>query len=304
MKRGITLALLAALALATAVPLSKDATAQQSIDPADFSSTITNPLLPLSLLGPKVFVGKEEDDEGDMLKTRLESQVLTGTTVVAGVRVLILEEKAYEDDELIEVALDYFAQHKNGDVYYFGERVDNYENGKLKNHDGQWLAGENGAQPGLFMPATPKLGETLSLELAPGIAEDKATVFSTTESVKVPAGSYTNCIKTREFTPLEPGIEEFKWHCPGAGLVKETGDGSVLELVSITLQAPAPATSTPRPSTTTVPAPTSATTQPAIRPPSTGDGGLLDDSGELGGAVLISVAVAACTALMMRLRRG
>ncbi len=299
MKRGFTLALFAALALATAVPLAGDATAQRAIDPADFSATITNPLLPLSHLGARVLIGAESD-EGDTITTRLESRVLPETTIVAGVRVLILEEKAYQDGQLIEVALDYFAQHKNGDVYYFGERVDNYVNGKLKNHNGQWLVGENGAQPGVFMPAVPKLGETLSLELAPGVAEDKATVLSLTESANVPAGSYRNCLKTREFTPLEPGLEEFKWYCPGAGLVKETGDASVLELVSITLLTAPPPPPPPRPPPPAAP-PQAPTT---VRPPSTGDGGLLDDSAELASAALLGALLGSFMCLtVLRLAR-
>jgi hypothetical protein len=273
MKRAVVVALLAALVLATAKPFPT--VARQAVDPADFSNTVTNPLLPLSLLGPKIFLGEEEDDEGDKIETRLESRVLNETTIVAGVRVLILEERAYEDGELVEVARDYFAQHKNGDVYYFGERVDNYEDGKLKDHAGQWLAGENGAQPGIFMPAAPKVGETLSLELAPGIAEDKATVLSLTDSVKVPAGTYSNCLKTRDFTPLEPDVEEFKWYCPGAGLVKETGDGSLLELKTISLRALASPTPTQRPAATPVPAASAApAASTSVRPPSTGDAGL------------------------------
>jgi hypothetical protein len=233
MKRGITLALLAALAFAAAVPLAGTSTAQQELDPADFSTEITNSYFPLSLVSPRVYLGEEEDDEGETVETRLESRLLPETTIVAGVTVAILEERAYEDGELVEVALDYFAQHANGDVYYFGEAVDNYVDGVLDNHDGQWLAGEGANQPGLFMPASPQAGVTLELEYAPGIAEDMATILSLNETVDVPAGSYTDCLKTRDFTPLESDIEEFKWYCPGVGMTREEGDGAVMELVSI-----------------------------------------------------------------------
>lgn len=265
MKREITLALLAALALATAAPFA--ATASQEIDPADFSSQITNPYLPLSLVGPKLFIGEETDDEGETVETRLESKLLAETTVVAGVTVAILEERAYEDGELVEVALDYFAQDSNGDVYYFGEAVDNYVDGVVDNHDGQWLAGEGDNQPGLFMPAAPQTGVTLTLEYAPGLAEDMATVLTLGETVDVPAGKHTNCLKTREFTPLEPGIEEFKYYCRDVGMVKEEGDGAILELISI--------------GGTTAAANAGADDEAddeeeatAIQPPSTGDAGL------------------------------
>jgi hypothetical protein len=264
MKRGITLALLAALALATAV-FPATAIARQEIDPEDFSAELTNPYFPLSLVGPKVFIGEETDDEGETVETRLESRLLPETTVVDGVTVVILEERAYEDGELIEVAFDYFAQNSDGDVYYFGERVDNYVDGVLDNHDGQWLAGEGDNEAGLFMPAAPQTGVTLTLENAPGIAEDMATVLSLSETVDVPAGNYTNCLKTRDFTPLEPDVEEFKWYCPNIGLTKEEGDGAVLELVSIEDSA-LPAVNDEEAD--------EEKDASAVQPPSTGDGGL------------------------------
>jgi hypothetical protein len=176
--------------------------------------------------------------------------------------VAILEERAYEDGELIEVALDYFAQNSNGDVYYFGELVDNYVDGVLENHNGQWLAGEGDNEPGLFMPAAPQAGVTLTLEYAPGVAEDMATVLTLGATVDVPAGKYTNCLKTCDFTPLEPDVEEFKYYCPNVGMVKEEGDGAVLELVSIGANTSAPIAETDDEDAAT------------IQPPSTGDGGL------------------------------
>jgi hypothetical protein len=225
----------ACCALVLAIGLSAaGGEAQQEIDPAEFSATITNPLFPLSSVGPKVFEGTDTDpDTGEVLETRLESRVLPGTEVVAGVTVTVLEEQDYEDGELVEVALDYIAQHENGDVYYFGERVDNYEDGELKDHEGSWLAGEDGARPGVIMAASPEVGKTYEQELAPGIAEDKAEVLAVDETVTVPAGTYEGCVKTRDFNPLEPGVEETKWHCRGVGLVKEEGETSLNELVSV-----------------------------------------------------------------------
>jgi hypothetical protein len=239
----------------------------QQIDPTAFSPAITNPLFPISTIGPRVFEGQTIDpDTGATTQDRLESAVLPETTVVAGVTVTVLEEKAFEDGVLVERALDYFAQHENGDVYYFGERVDNYEDGQLKDHAGQWLAGEDGAAPGVLMPADPRVGVTYEQELAPGIAEDKATVLALDETVRVPAGSYTGCLKTRDFTPLEPDVEEFKWYCPGVGLVQEEGDDSTLQLVSIA-PAPSPA-ATPSPAT----AAPQATAPSGIAAPATGTG--------------------------------
>lgn len=238
-----------ALAMSAAVVLTganaPSGRAQTEIDPADFSPTITNKYFPLSLVGPKVFEGTDTDpDTGEVVQTRLESRTLPETTVVAGVTVTVLEEKAYDGGELVEVALDYFAQHADGAVYYFGEAVDNYEDGAFKDHAGQWRAGEDGASPGIYVAASPVVGTTYEQELAPGIAEDKSEVLAVGETVTAPAGTYSDCVKTRDYTPLEPGIEETKWHCAGVGLVREEGDGSVNELVSV---GAAPAAGAPTP---------------------------------------------------------
>ena len=82
--------------------------------------------------------------------------------------------REFEDGELVERTADYFAQDGKGRVWYFGERVDDIENGKVVGHEGQWLAGKNGAKPGLFMPAKPRVGQVFEQERAPGVAEDRS----------------------------------------------------------------------------------------------------------------------------------
>ncbi len=201
---------------------------------SDFSTNITNPLFPLSLTGPKLLVGQETDpDTGETYDKRLESRLLSHTLVLDGVTVATWEERAYEDGELVEVALDYFAQDSAGNVWYFGEHVDNYEDGVVVNNDGQWFSGEGDNKAGVIMPAHPQVGETYQQENAPGVAEDMIDILSVTDSVTTPAGTYTNCVKTRDYTPLEPGLEEFKWHCPGVGLARETGPGFEIVLQSV-----------------------------------------------------------------------
>jgi hypothetical protein len=203
-----------------------------SLNPADFQIRIDNPLFPVSSLGPKVFEGEEKDPEtGETIKTRLESTVLPDTDVLAGVEVVVLEEKDYEDGELVESTLDYFAQHRDGSVYYFGERVDEYEEGKVVGHEGQWLAGEGNNQPGIFMPVKPVLNQTFEQEKAPGVAEDRSKVVAVDQTVTTPAGSFSGCIKTEDFSPLD-NVSEFKYYCAGLGLVREEPPGGHLDLIS------------------------------------------------------------------------
>ncbi|HXG36294.1 MAG TPA: hypothetical protein VNL15_04935 [Dehalococcoidia bacterium] len=203
-----------------------------AFNPADFQAQITNPFFPLSSLKPKVFEGEHRDPEsGKVVRTRLESAVLPQRDTVAGVEVIVLQEKEYEDGELVESTLDYFAQHRDGSVYYFGERVDEYEDGKIVGHEGQWLAGSGRNQPGVFMPAQIAVGVTFEQEKAPKVAEDRSTVVATDQTVTTAAGTFSGCIKTEDFSPLDR-VTEYKYYCPGIGLVREESPEGVIDLIS------------------------------------------------------------------------
>jgi len=244
--------------------------ATSAINAADFQAKVDNPLFPLSTLGPQLFEGEERDpDTNGVIRTRVESAVLPDTDKVAGVEVTVVQEKDYQNGELVESTLDYFAQHRNGDVYYFGERVDVYEGGKVVGHEGSWLAGEGKNQPGIVMPAHPVVGQKFAQEKAPGIAEDELKVLSLTESVTVPAGSFTGCLKAADFNPLDKATE-YKWYCPGVGMVHEEFPGGHLDLVSV--GASTSATPTPTTSATVVAPPPTSPPPPAVNAPRTGSG--------------------------------
>jgi hypothetical protein len=147
--------------------------------------------------------------------------VLGDTRMVDGVRTRVVEERETEGGQLAEVSRNYFAIDKTtGDVYYFGEEVDEYRNGKVVGHGGAWLSGVDGARFGLMMPASPRIGDRFYQEIAPKVAMDRAEVISLTEEVKVPAGVFKGCLRTRESTPLERGVED-KWYAPGVGLIRD-----------------------------------------------------------------------------------
>ena len=86
------------------------------------------------------------------------------------------------------------------------------------------------------MQSSPVVGEVYNQENAPGIAEDMAEVLSLAESVTVPFGTFENCLETRDFTPLEPTIEEFKFYAEGVGQVLTLEDGERLELISVAIE--------------------------------------------------------------------
>jgi hypothetical protein len=154
-------------------------------------------------------------------KDALTVTVLTETKLVDGVRTRVVEERETKDGQLAEVSRNYFAiDRTTNDVYYFGEDVDMYENGKVSGHEGAWLSGVKGARFGLMIPGKPMGGDKYYQENAPGVARDRAEIVSTTEDFKVPAGTFKNCLHTRESSELEQAIED-KWYAPNVGLIKE-----------------------------------------------------------------------------------
>jgi hypothetical protein len=154
-------------------------------------------------------------------KDTLIVSVLEETKVVDGVVTRIVEERETEGGQLAEVSRNYFAVDvATGDVYYFGEDVDTYKNGKVTGHEGAWLSGVNGAKFGLIIPGAPKVGDRYYQESAPKIAMDRAEVVATNAEIKVPAGAFKNCLHTKESSALESGSED-KYYAPGVGLIKD-----------------------------------------------------------------------------------
>jgi len=155
-------------------------------------------------------------------KDTLIITVLNETKLVDGVVTRVVEEKETEGGELAEVSRNYFAIDKTtNDIYYFGEDVDTYKNGRVTGHEGAWLAGVDGARFGLMMPAQPKVGDRYYQEIAPKIAMDRAQIISLTETAKVPAGPFNNVLHTRESSAIESGSED-KWYAPNVGLIKDS----------------------------------------------------------------------------------
>src|SRR5215211_3710150 len=199
---------------------------------AQFSAAVDHALVPLSSVRVTLFEGSERDPEsGEKIKIRIESRVLDRTEMVAGVEVAVVEVKDFENGELVERTLDFYAQHEDGSVWYFGEHVDDIEERKVVGHEGQWLAGKGNAKAGTFMPAEPQVGEEFEQERAPGVAEDRSTVVAVGLEVTTPAGTFSDCIKTRDFAPLD-NVTEFKYYCPDVGLVREEPPDGRIDLVS------------------------------------------------------------------------
>jgi hypothetical protein len=217
-----------------ASPRFIDSNYKPDVRPAKFtnSTTITNPYHPVT--AGKKYIYEGQTPEG---LERIEEQRLTTTKTILGITCIVVNFKAYLNGKLIEEAWDWYAQDNDGNLWYFGEAVDNYNaNGTLKDHAGSWEAGVDGAQPGIIMLASPQAGIAYREEYYFNHAEDRAEVTATGLTVTIPLGTYNNCIKTKNWTELEPDLNENKFYAPGIGLVRDVNITDNTEIVLKAIQ--------------------------------------------------------------------
>ena len=159
-----------------------------------------------------------------VLESRTEKvviSVLQETKKIGDVETRIVEEREEENGELKEVSRNFFAIcKKSGDVFYFGEEVDDYEDGKIVRHSGAWRADEENSQAGIIMPGTILLGARHYQEIAPN-ALDRAEIIRDDVTMKTPAGTFTNCIRVEETSGLDPDEKCYKTYAPGVGLIQD-----------------------------------------------------------------------------------
>ncbi len=193
------------------------------------SATVTNPWFPL-VPGTSTLFRIENPASGDIETIVVE--VLTATRIVNGIACAVVRDRVYEDDRLLEDTHDWYAEDQDGNVWYMGEEVDNYEydeNGNVVaiTHDGAWEAGRDVAgrgvlaQPGWLMPAAPRVGQKFLQEYYRGIAEDTAEVVALDAPVTLVDGTTVACLQIRDASQLDPTSQEFKFFAPGIGKVRE-----------------------------------------------------------------------------------
>jgi hypothetical protein len=185
-------------------------------DSCQFSTTGKNMFFVLEPGFQQILRGSEGKDTVELIIT-----VLNETKRIGSVETRIVEERESENGQLVEVSRNYFAYCSNtGSVFYFGEEVDIYSGGIIVNHEGAWIAeGKNKA--GIIIPGQCLIGSRYYQEIAPNVAMDRAEIISLNETFKTPAGEFTNCLKTKEGTALNPKEKEFKLYARGIGLIKD-----------------------------------------------------------------------------------
>src|SRR5262245_6488863 len=173
----------------------------------DLGPTGTNPYFILEPGYVLVLEGKEDESQVTITIT-----VLDQTRKIGGIEARAVEEREVHNGVLHEITRDYFAiSRRTNNVYYLGEDVDEYKDGKVVSHGGTWWHGEKGAHYGLIMPAVPLLGAHYQQEIAPGVAMDRAQVVSLSDVCECPAGKFDQVLVTEESTPLEQGKESKRY---------------------------------------------------------------------------------------------
>jgi hypothetical protein len=202
------------------------------IDPANFVAVIDNPLNPLIPGTTFIYEGP-----GDTGFEHDEVTVTDKTREILGVTCVEVHDVVTVDGELEEDTLDWFAQDKDGNVWYFGENTRSFADGLVVSIEGSFIAGEDGAKPGIIMEAHPQVGDVYRQEFLLGEAEDLGEVLDLNATVTVPAfpDPLAGCLETRDFSPLEPGADEHKFYAPGKGnvLTIDIPTGNRLELKEI-----------------------------------------------------------------------
>lgn len=195
-----------------------------NLDPADFVDTIDHPYWPMQ--PGTTWIYSERDLEGST--QRVVVTVTDETKQIAGIRARVVHDLVIEDGAVVEDTFDWYAQDKDGNLWYLGEETKEFEDGKVASTASSWQAGVDGAEPGLILPAEPTVGMQYRQEYYEGQAEDSAEVLSLDEWTDVPGGAYKHLLMTKDFTPLEPDVLEHKFYARGVGpvLALNVGGGS------------------------------------------------------------------------------
>jgi hypothetical protein len=202
-----------------------------TISPGDFVPQVTNPWFPLKPGSVWHYKGLKEG-----VKTTDTVTATHRTKRILGVATTVVHDVVKVSGRPEEVTNDFYAQDREGNVWYFGEETEELNaQGKPTSTEGSFEAGVGGARPGVLIPGRPKVGLVGRQEFLKGEAEDHFEVIDLKAGVSVPFVTTRKALRTREWTPLEPGTIDNKYYVRGVGTVREIavkGPVEKLELVS------------------------------------------------------------------------
>jgi hypothetical protein len=240
-KRAFSVLAAVGLAAGVAVTGSPAAGAAQHIPApkatkfAHDSNLVTNVWFPLARGSVYVYDGQKDGKPARDVMT-----VTRKVKTITGIHAAVVNDRLYLAGRLAERTTDWYAQDKQGTVWYLGEATAELNaHGKVTSTEGSFLNGRDGAKGGIFMPANPQVGQSFQQEAFKGQAEDHFRILDLAASVTTPAVSSSSAMLTEETTPLEPGVVDHKYYVQGIGTVIEQqvagappGQGETAELVS------------------------------------------------------------------------
>jgi hypothetical protein len=203
-----------------------------SVEPANFITTVDNRYFPLKPGTTFHYEGYKDavSQVDDMVVTHQKKRIL-------GITCTVVRDTVSQHGKPIERTFDWYAQDKQGNVWYMGEDAFELKNGRFARADDSWKSGVNGAKPGIIMRGNPRPGDVYRQEYYPrGAAMDQARVLGATTSIKVPQGTYKRALATVEWSPIEPQLEK-KYYAAGVGEIREqvvAGGNEAFQLVSVT----------------------------------------------------------------------
>ena len=201
------------------------------LNPADFTTQIDNPYWPMP-------VGRQwhihvSNPQGESLQDTVTVENRT-KRVADGVTARVVHDVVSDHGKPTEITDDWYAQDRDGNIWYFGENTAEIHNGK-RDTSGSFEAGRDGAEAGVVMPAHPTVGMTYREEYYAGQAEDRAKVLALDQQVEAPAGHFNGAVLIDDTSPIEPGVSEYKLYAKGAGpvvAVSVSGESEREDLVS------------------------------------------------------------------------
>lgn len=202
------------------------------INPADFNNPVANPYFPLK--PGTVFVYRGTDGRQKLVE---HLRITHDTKMIEGVKTIVLHDVLHANGRLAERTTDYYADDNGGSAWYFGENTAVYnKQGQVQSREGTWMAGKNGGEAGIIMPANPKPTDAYRQEFLAGHAEDQAWIVANHEQVRVPYGKLDQVVRSYEWSRLEPNVVSVKFYAPHLGTVTEkdvAGGTEFLQLVAV-----------------------------------------------------------------------
>jgi hypothetical protein len=229
---GTVIAVAGIAAVVTAPQIAEGRSRAPVFRPSNFVAVVDNPYFPLPVGRTLVYRGiKDGQSQRDVVK------VTNRTKVILGVTATVVSDIADHNGTVLERTSDWYAQDKQGNVWYLGEDTVHFLPNGTGDTSGSWESGVDGAQPGIIMEANPQIPDAYRQEYFAGEAEDTAWIVNRGGTVTVPYGTVRHVLTTLEATRVEPGAYDQKVYAPGIGIVLEqslTGDPEVAKLVSKT----------------------------------------------------------------------